>query len=250
MTLYEKKIFVKQTLDKIDDKISLSDRDFVILVNGDFEYDSEVLKDTNDGFVVRKVIVRLGERYFCVEYEEFTSNQKSKIISFNQPTEVECIKVPKVVTEYVPLKEEHQKFCFGWGINGQKSYFSSLEDLIEEEGDKLRYRYVRAYRRKILAQPKFSLSAQSVIQLVEKDLDPNYEEGDDSYYYGELSENDFSVLQDHLDSLAIKYSARQWGSGGYLNAQIQICEDDIKYYKETKELSPRLKDWLSTIFLN
>ncbi|MCO6525058.1 MAG: hypothetical protein J6562_08565, partial [Candidatus Schmidhempelia sp.] len=88
MTRYERKKFVKSILNKIDDKVLLSDEDLTILVNGDFEVDSEVLEDTHDGFVVREVIVKLSERYFSVEYEEFTEDKTFKISHINQPTEV------------------------------------------------------------------------------------------------------------------------------------------------------------------
>ncbi|PIT21468.1 hypothetical protein [Snodgrassella alvi] len=114
MTEDERNEFVELILNKIDDEVILSDEDLTILVNGDFEVDSEVLEDTHDGFVIRKIIVKLRERYFRFEYDEFTENKTSEITSFNQPTEVEPTKVVEIVTKYIPVEKKRRKADFGW----------------------------------------------------------------------------------------------------------------------------------------
>ncbi|MCO6514698.1 MAG: hypothetical protein J6589_09580 [Snodgrassella sp.] len=250
MTRYERKKFVKSILNKIDDKVLLSDEDLTILVNGDFEVDSEVLEDTHDGFVVREVIVKLSERYFSIEYEESAEDKTFQISYINQPTEVEATKVVEIVTKYTPVVEERPKVCFGYKREGKMGYYLTLEGLISYKGYSIAGSHVKVYRHIPLAPPTFMLSVEKVLQLIEEYLDPGYLEGDPSFYAGKLSKEDISKLQAHLDSLVVKYEKPDWEVGEYLNNMVRIERRDIKYYEETGELSPKLKDWLSTIFPN
>lgn len=246
MTRYERKKFVKSILNKIDDKVLLSDEDLTILINGDFEVDSEILEDTRDGFVTREVILKLGERYFCIEYEEFAEYKTSKILSISQPTEVELTKVVEIVTKYIPVAKERHKFCFRWKIGSDVGYYLRLKNLILEKGDELIGSYITPHRCLPVAAT-LALSVEELLQLIEKYFDSKHIKGIPGFYDGDFPKETISRFQGYLGSLAAKYEEHNWKAGKPIKTWIRISKGDVDYLNATGELSPKLEDWLSTI---
>lgn len=107
MTENERNKFVESILNEIDAGIILSYEDFDMLVNSNFEIDSTVIDSSNDGYMFLETIVKLGSRYFRLEYEKEVRDKINRIIGFNIPQEVTPIKTIKVVTEYIDVTKGH-----------------------------------------------------------------------------------------------------------------------------------------------
>ena len=95
---------------------------------------------------------------------------------------------------------------------------------------------------------KFPLSATDIIDEADRYL---YEEGyidEDDYYTGRVTPEEIEVLQKVLDLIA-KYhnNGNILINGRTVHIPIAIRQEDIDYFNETKELSNRLKEWLSEV---
>ena len=95
---------------------------------------------------------------------------------------------------------------------------------------------------------KFPLSATGIIDEADRYL---YEEGyidEDDYYTGRVTPEEIEVLQKVLDLIA-KYhnNGNILINGRTVHIPIAIRQEDIDYFNETKELSNRLKEWLSEV---
>ncbi|MBI0164761.1 hypothetical protein [Snodgrassella sp. M0351] len=95
---------------------------------------------------------------------------------------------------------------------------------------------------------KFPLSATGIIDEADRYL---YEEGyidEDDYYTGRVTLEEIEVLQKVLDLIA-KYhnNGNILINGRTVHIPIAIRQEDIDYFNETKELSNRLKEWLSEV---
>lgn len=95
---------------------------------------------------------------------------------------------------------------------------------------------------------KFPLSATGIIDEAGRYL---YEEGyidEDDYYTGRVTPEEIEVLQKVLDLIA-KYhnNGNILINGRTVHIPIAIRQEDIDYFNETKELSNRLKEWLSEV---
>ena len=95
---------------------------------------------------------------------------------------------------------------------------------------------------------KFPLSATEIIDEADRYL---YEEGyidEDDYYTGCVTPEEIEVLQKVLDLIA-KYhnNGNILINGRTVHIPIAIRQEDIDYFNETKELSNRLKEWLSEV---
>ncbi|WP_367481845.1 hypothetical protein ABX022_09695 [Snodgrassella alvi] len=95
---------------------------------------------------------------------------------------------------------------------------------------------------------KFPLSATGIIDEADRYL---YEEGyidEDDYYTGRVTPEEIEVLQKVLDLIA-KYhnNGNILINGRTVHTPIAIRQEDIDYFNETKELSERLREWLSQV---
>ena len=95
---------------------------------------------------------------------------------------------------------------------------------------------------------KFPLSATDIIDEADRYL---YEEGyidEDDYYTGRVTPEEIEVLQKVLDLIA-KYhnNGNILINGRTVHTPIAIRQEDIDYFNETKELSERLREWLSQV---
>lgn len=95
---------------------------------------------------------------------------------------------------------------------------------------------------------KFPLSATGIIDEADRYL---YEEGyidEDDYYTGRVTPEEIEVLQKVLDLIA-KYhnNGNILINGRTVHTPIAIRQEDIDYFNSTKELSNRLKEWLSEV---
>lgn len=95
---------------------------------------------------------------------------------------------------------------------------------------------------------KFPLSATEIINEADWYL---YEEGyidEDDYYTGRVTPEEIEVLQKVLDLIA-KYHNNDnlLINERTVHIPIAILQEDIDYFNSTKELSNRLKEWLSEV---
>ena len=95
---------------------------------------------------------------------------------------------------------------------------------------------------------KFPLLATEIIDKADWYL---YEEGyidEDDYYTGRVTPEEIEALQKVLDLIA-KYhnNGNILINGRTVHIPIAIRQEDIDYFNETKELSNRLKEWLSEV---
>ena len=95
---------------------------------------------------------------------------------------------------------------------------------------------------------KFPLSATDIIDEADRYL---YEEGyidEDDYYTGRVTPEAIEALQKVLDLIA-KYhnNGNILINGRTVHTPIAILPEDIDYFNSTKELSNRLKEWLSEV---
>lgn len=95
---------------------------------------------------------------------------------------------------------------------------------------------------------KFPLSATDIIDEADRYL---YEEGyidEDDYYTGRVTPEVMEVLQKVLDLIA-KYhnNGNILINGRTIHTPIIIVQEDIDYFNSNKELSNRLKEWLSEV---
>ena len=95
---------------------------------------------------------------------------------------------------------------------------------------------------------KFPLSATDIIDEADRYL---YEEGyidEDDYYTGRVTPEEIEVLQKVLDLIA-KYHNNDnlLINERTVHIPIAILQEDIDYFNSNKELSNRLKEWLSEV---
>lgn len=95
---------------------------------------------------------------------------------------------------------------------------------------------------------KFPLSATDIIDEADRYL---YEEGyidEDDYYTGRVTPEVMEVLQKVLDLIAKNHNnGNILINGRTIHVPIAILPKDIDYFNSNKELSNRLKEWLSEV---
>ena len=95
---------------------------------------------------------------------------------------------------------------------------------------------------------KFPLSATDIIDEADRYL---YEEGyidEDDYYTERVTPETTEVLQKVLDLIAKNHNnGNLLINGRTIHTPIIIVQEDIDYFNSNKELSNRLKEWLSEV---
>ncbi|OOX78514.1 hypothetical protein [Snodgrassella alvi] len=95
---------------------------------------------------------------------------------------------------------------------------------------------------------KFPLSATDIIDEADRYL---YEEGyidEENYYTERITPEEIEVLQKVLDLIAKNHNnGNILINGRTVHTPIAIRQEDIDYFNSNKELSNRLKEWLSEV---
>ena len=95
---------------------------------------------------------------------------------------------------------------------------------------------------------KFPLSATDIIDEANRYLYENGYIDEDDYYTGCVTPEVMEVLQKVLDLIAKNHNnGNILINGRTVHIPIAILPEDIDYFNSTKELSNRLKEWLSEV---
>lgn len=95
---------------------------------------------------------------------------------------------------------------------------------------------------------KFPLSATDIIDEADRYLYENGYIDEDDYYTERVTPEAMEVLQKVLDLIAKNHNnGNLLINGRTIHTPIIIVQEDIDYFNSNKELSNRLKEWLSEV---